>query len=121
MPTTGNRSIPIDDPAAFSRPDQSGPVNVATLHVGFGIATLNNSENRQELPKRRNSNQRIGDTRKDSARTSQQQAYGIELEQADQQPIQSADDNEEQRYGVQGTHLFSPLQAPINLEDRTAR
>lgn len=41
---------PIYDPAAFGRPDQSGPVNVATLHVGFGIATLNNSENRQELP-----------------------------------------------------------------------
>jgi len=41
---------PLSVPHAPSLFDHSGPVHVAALDIGFGIATLNNSEDREELP-----------------------------------------------------------------------
>lgn len=46
------------------------PMDIATLYLGFSVATSHRTEEGKELPESGNPDQRIDDTRKDCARAS---------------------------------------------------
>lgn len=71
------------------------------------LVTSEGSKKGNELPKRRQADQQVDDTGKDGS-CAEQRRYQVEVEQADEAPVEATDNKQNQSYEVQGLHMLSP-------------